>query len=917
MSGNQIDLAPLLPAIEAGRLILVPNHRSREAILDCLVWRSDHPVRRTARVYAIDIWLRELWQQSADMGLEPCCSRHPLDAHEEHLIWLMLVEKSLAQTPLLDPEDTAVSLSRSYQLYRQWFLAPEQQQSLAAYGGIHDVGAFLNWMRQYQAYCDSKQRVSLVDLTWLLVDALEDGELVAEPDIVLVNFYQPPPLYDRLFDSLGCGETQRLFTHGAVTPATRQRYQYSDIENEIAASADWAATLRSSNKPLHIGIIIPANEAYLASVERGFRATLPEIESLNLSTDASAILRETGNQDRLLQQGPTQAALALLGLHQDLQDSNRFCQLLASPFIRGADAEREARLQLQLWLRNRGNRQLRLSHVLTQMQDTDRSTYCPLLGDLLLRLRRDLRAAPKSRLPQDWIDLLRRLLLDAGWPGTALTDRERQILRQWNDCLEALGSSAQALGKLSFESLLSRLRSLCNRTLLVPRVDPSCPVALYTPEQALGMGLTHAWVLGLDDQTWPAPAAPDPFLPYQLQRELGMPGAQAETRQADAARVFDLLQHSVSDALIFSHHCFNEESQLRPAECIAQFPLVAAPPLRNTAPVPGVVVLETVADQTALPLSDAEPASGDSGLIGRQSSCPFRAFANYRLRVEPLDEFRAGLNAAARGIAVHKALEFFWSRIASSAQLETLDEFGLQALVSEAATSATDYLHFLYPDVMTPAFRSLEQHRLEQLLELFLTEERRRAPFTVQSLEQKLDWRRGNLQLRLKSDRIDVLADGSLALLDYKSGRQGSNPAAWLEDRPQDLQLPLYHYAVSTQQSQPISAVAVAQVNVEKTGFTGFWSGEQFHSATSSFSKQAEAMGGWPALQQRWHQKIDALADEYLAGQLCVTPAHREKSCQYCGLQGLCRIGELDGGTIDDDDEPGSANGPVVEGGGE
>src|SRR5262249_59442345 len=70
----------------------------------------------------------------------------------------------------------------------------------------------------------------------------------------------------------------------------------------------------------------------------------------------------------------------------------------------------------------------------------------------------------------------------------------------------------------------------------------------------------------------------------------------------------------------------------------------------------------------------------------------------------------------------------------------------------------------------------------------------------------------GGLEVRLRLDRVDRLADGGIAVIDYKTGRAVA-PPRWFDPRPQAPQLGLYALAWRAAfPSLPVRAVAYAQV---------------------------------------------------------------------------------------------------------
>ena len=212
---------------------------------------------------------------------------------------------------------------------------------------------------------------------------------------------------------------------------------------------------------------------------------------------------------------------------------------------------------------------------------------------------------------------------------------------------------------------------------------------------------------------------------------------------------------------------------------------------------------------------------------------------------------------------------------------------------------AIDYLGDRHRQLMTPRFKELEQQRVSALLLKFLEKEDERPGFTVVAREQKQQWQRDKLTLKLKIDRVDELDDGSLALIDYKSGKSAIKPASLLDTRPEDMQLPLYYVASTEQQEKPLTALTIAHVNVERIGYSGIAAGDNFHEKLKPWNREDP---NWQQLTESWQQKVELLATEFIDGKVQVAPVNGSKTCMYCGLESLCRIRELSDSIIEEDD---------------
>ncbi|MFZ0305724.1 MAG: PD-(D/E)XK nuclease family protein, partial [Terracidiphilus sp.] len=53
---------------------------------------------------------------------------------------------------------------------------------------------------------------------------------------------------------------------------------------------------------------------------------------------------------------------------------------------------------------------------------------------------------------------------------------------------------------------------------------------------------------------------------------------------------------------------------------------------------------------------------------------------------------------------------------------------------------------------------------------------------------------------------------------------------------------------------------------------------------------------------EAWREYIEQMARDFVAGEAKVDPRDREKTCENCELQALCRVAEFDVAVEDEDD---------------
>jgi ATP-dependent helicase/DNAse subunit B len=186
----------------------------------------------------------------------------------------------------------------------------------------------------------------------------------------------------------------------------------------------------------------------------------------------------------------------------------------------------------------------------------------------------------------------------------------------------------------------------------------------------------------------------------------------------------------------------------------------------------------------------------------------------------------------------------------------------------------------------------IERDRLQRLTEEWLSQvERERTAFTCVECEKIQEESFGGLKFRAKIDRIDVLADDSRVIIDYKTGRVDLDDL--LGERLLEPQLPVYGIGEGETQ---LAAVAFASLRRGECALKGVARDEGILPKTAAFadSKLAGKHGiaGWDELLSGWRRRLQALGSDFAAGVATVDPVDAQKACRTCDLAALCRIAE-------------------------
>jgi ATP-dependent helicase/nuclease subunit B len=145
--------------------------------------------------------------------------------------------------------------------------------------------------------------------------------------------------------------------------------------------------------------------------------------------------------------------------------------------------------------------------------------------------------------------------------------------------------------------------------------------------------------------------------------------------------------------------------------------------------------------------------------IGRLIRDPYAIYARYVLRLYPLDPLHPEPDALARGSALHKVLDRF-----IAAGVADPPDLALARLLSLADT-------VLAEEVPWPSARILWRARMERIAPAFVAREAAEGGVPVLIEERgSVDLPGLPFRLTARPDRIDRLPDGTLHILDYKTG---------------------------------------------------------------------------------------------------------------------------------------------------
>jgi ATP-dependent helicase/nuclease subunit B len=290
-----------------------------------------------------------------------------------------------------------------------------------------------------------------------------------------------------------------------------------------------------------------------------------------------------------------------------------------------------------------------------------------------------------------------------------------------------------------------------------------------------------------------------------------------------------------------------------------------------------------------------ESVAGGASVLTYQSQCPFKAFATARLAAQDWNPAEPFLTAAQRGQLLHAVLHSIWGG-PKTRGIRTLTELRAirdrQAFIAEHVRRATQSeLKQAVRERLPQRYLEMEERRLNFLVGEWLDFELTRVDFTVMETEAERTVKFKKLSSDLRLDRIDQLSDGTLLVIDYKTGLVKTK--SWELPRPDDVQLPLYAaFALSEEES--LGGLTFAKVRRgDDMGFAG-----HINDARATLISSLRGTSGLvknkldEQKMNDWKREIESLVRNFLAGRADVNPREYPETCTRCGLHALCRIQE-------------------------
>jgi probable DNA repair protein len=647
----------------------------------------------------------------------------------------------------------------------------------------------------------------------------------------------------------------------------------TDSDAELRAAGLWARQRLQADAGAKVAIVCPGLEQNAARAARLVREGLAPGWQYSGGRQETAVNVSYG---RRLAEYPL-VAVALLWLSWACRglSSRDVSVLLRTPFAGTADTDGRCRLEMRL--RRMPDRNWRPGNLAAALSGREQS------ADALDWLRRAERVAAvestRSTLdsPATWAGRIDQLLQDLGWPGEKPLDTaEFQLANRWRDLLNELSRLDIVQPRIDLAEAVARLSSFAADTIYQPETEKGMVQLLGTLEAA-GLEFDNLWVCHLDARQWPPPAHPLPLVSRALQRKFRMPDATPADTLDFSRRVLERLAGSATN-VTFSWPLTDQDLELEASPLLRHFVLrhggQAEDPGWHAASLRGSAALDLATSDGVPAVRPGEKVGGGAATVQRQVTEPFSAFAYGRLGVRDLQPVQAGLPANVRGNIIHRALHHLFLDKPSSRDIAAWSN-GVDDRI-ERAVDAALARHIRFADGVLLRLLAIERKRLRELLRRFIEAEMQRQEFQILSVEESVGLLRYGVDLDLRVDRIDRLADGTLLIIDYKTG--AVKTLLTRDGDPKELQLVVYALAIDAEVG------GLALINIDSRAII-------YKGAGGSVDWDRFPPELWPTRLGGWKKIVDNALAQLAAGDVRLNTA--QTALESRRLNVLSRIEEI------------------------
>jgi probable DNA repair protein len=840
-----------------------------------------------------DDWLLENFELcNLQLSLHGKPTKKLLSTLEVRWLWQNYLKKinstgfQLGKNPLTQTHSLLNSLLQAWSLFQNWNL--KYLDALKNEFNVSEESRlFIQLVELFDDECKTNEWISKQTLSDFVAEHFEFWEEQSNQTICYYGFDDWTPQQQYFLEqtsNLKSEDFSQLEKPKSSHKVAEKLHPCASKYAEWQQAANWARQQAENNTEKQIAVVIPSLSNDRAQILRIFQ----EAFQPKLQIEAEAKVPQGFNisvGEPFHQQAIIQSARNWFSLVKGA-DGKAWKAAIVDGFCEAANTERWARAALVNSIVLNNSKFYSISSIQKLISENNVVPVAKL-SSILAVLKNQEESAKEKKSSGEWCLFLEKFLTEINWPGDkTILSQAFQAKNQWLEKFRQLSAVDQFCGQLSLADFLKLLDEQMQNSKFQPET-PAARVQVLGLLEAIGLSFDSIWLCGCQDNVFPAPLNASPWLPVHIQQAHVMPGASAQREQKFAENLFTGMQNN-TDEIHYSYALTDADAELKPtalldhlfersisdSQVIVEQASELLPKYWRKQLHSGTPFIKKWKDNQGEKISSTNVKSGVA-ILKNQASCPFKAYAEFRLNAAPKREATIGIDPILRGNWVHDVLEMVWLRLGTQQALLDLTDIQQLELVRNCATEIIyrPSKKIQEIDNNSPLIQ-LEFERTVALVMLWLDIDRNRSEHFKVAVEQTQEINISNLSFIVRADRIDEMENGQKLIIDYKTGK--TTTSSWFKERITEPQLPLYGLIFTDN----LAAIAIAELTPASTKLKGF--GDESLEVTG-----IKPIEDWQQLIQQWQINLETVAAEYSQGYAAVDPD--QDSCAYCEYAHLCR----------------------------
>ncbi len=335
--------------------------------------------------------------------------------------------------------------------------------------------------------------------------------------------------------------------------------------------------------------------------------------------------------------------------------------------------------------------------------------------------------------------------------------------------LSGLLAEAQVLGRVNAMSYAGVLSSMLAPVMYQPPYGGHPRLKILSPIEAR-LQLADVMILGgLNEGVWPSDTPADAWLNDRMRMQLGLPNADTHVGQS----AHDMAMLCMAPEVMITRAVKAEGAPSIPSRFWLRLEAVIGEEAVQASGGPWAAWgRQLFSSKEFEPLEEPQPCVPAAYKpttyyvthIEKLMRDPYQFYAMKILELYPLEALDADLSVSEFGVAVHEALRRFYTRYP-----DTLPADALNILLQEGRETLQDHFHHVTVEAFWwPRFEVIAQACIHED-----TVRRDAGMVRVESekdIERPLRPEGRDISIRARVDRLEVYANGSQIIVDYKTG---------------------------------------------------------------------------------------------------------------------------------------------------